>query len=175
MWKVFRLLGNHDTKRKASPRISEEAVGNALIEIRGEETHTRSSAQYRLSETSYISSDDHFAAVQIDRSSKGGNGRRLTRSSLTSRISSRTIFPPVQSYTFTRRTRSFYHIRFSHVNIPIFWSYPPFHYPHRANSDTAERFYYGTRGTRKSVGENSLRIVYGQPVHNSNGEWKTEN
>ena len=61
----------------------------------------RSSAQYRPSETSHIPSNDHFAAMQIDWSSEGGNGRRLTRSSLTPRISSRTIVPPVQSHPRT--------------------------------------------------------------------------
>jgi len=34
-------------------------------------------------ETSYISQDDRFAALQIDLASKGGRGGRLTRSSLT--------------------------------------------------------------------------------------------
>ena len=53
----------------------------------------RSPAQYRLLGNSHISIDDHFAALQIDWSSEGGNGHRLTQSSLTPRISSRTIIP----------------------------------------------------------------------------------
>ena len=34
----------------------------------------RSSAKYRPTETSYISADDHFAALQIDFASEGGAG-----------------------------------------------------------------------------------------------------
>ena len=51
----------------------------------------RSPAQYRPLEISHVSVGDHFAALQIDWPSEGGNGHRLTRSSLTPRISSRTI------------------------------------------------------------------------------------
>jgi len=53
--------------KKSSPCISEEAVGIALIEIQGEEKRyafTLPGIVYL--ETSYISSDDRFAALQID-------------------------------------------------------------------------------------------------------------
>ena len=118
MWKAFRPLGNRDTKRKTSPRILSEAVRNALKEIRREETTMRFPAQYRPSETSHISLNDHFAAMQIDWPSEGGNGYRLTRSSLTPRISSRTIDPPVRGHPRPGKTAISYHNRQRCVNVP---------------------------------------------------------
>ena len=53
-------------KKKPSPCISEEAVGMALIEIQREEARLRSLLSIVYLETSYISSDDRFAALQID-------------------------------------------------------------------------------------------------------------
>ena len=75
-------------------------------------------AQYRPSETSHISLNDHFAAMQIDWPSEGGNGYRLTRSSLTPRISSRTIDPPVRGHPRPGKTAISYHNRQRCVNVP---------------------------------------------------------
>ena len=90
----FFYAAQQSHTKKAPPHISCEAVKNALNEIRREETHMRFPAQYRPSETSHISLNDYFAAVQIDFTSEGGSRCRLTRSSLTPRISSRTLFIP---------------------------------------------------------------------------------
>ena len=70
----FRVATRNQTRIKeikTSLRISTEAVGIAYEKTQREEVHSTLLPSDVLIETSYISVDDHFAALQIDLSDWG--------------------------------------------------------------------------------------------------------